>query len=245
MIQLSLKRRLSNFNLIPLPDIETGKRTEKDHGSAKFYVEESDTNTQFYDGTTQASSLPEYETWIEMGPEGEVVQKRRLVPLPKSHSDSALNDNDSECKKESRIDIFLNRTRNIFNSEKLKKSVDLFSSRRSSEERKPSWSPDSDDTNSKGTQSSGSRQRMFLSSGFTAPLKGLQEKLKEKIAERKGSQDSDLNANQRPIVSKSSFLSEIRSKFAISPMLRTKASHSLTVEEIERRKRCRTLIVEL
>jgi len=245
VIRLSSKRRLSNFNLIPLPDIETGNRTAKDQSSAKFYVEESDANTQFYDDATQASSLPEYETWIEMGPEGEVVQKRRLVPLPKSHSDSALNDNDSECKKESRIDSFLNRTRNIFNSEKLKKSVDLFSSRRSSEERKPSWTPDSDDTSSKGTRSSGSKQRTFLSSGFTAPLKGLQEKLKEKISERKGSQDSDLNANQRPISSKSSFLREIRSKLAISPMLRTKASHSLTVEEIERRKCCKTLIVEL
>ena len=247
MIQLSSKRRLSSFNGISLPDIDTGKRSEKQQPSAKLCAKESGINPKFYDdGTAQASSLPEYETWIEMGPEGEIVQKRLLAPLPKSQSDSALNDNNPECERESRIDSFLNRTRNIFNSDKLKKSVELLSGRSSaSEESKPSWSPDSDDTNSKAGKSSGGKFRSFTNAGFKAPLKELQEKIKEKISERKISQDSDVDDNMRSSSTKISFLSDIRNRFAMSPKLRKKATATLTEEEIERRNRCKTTIMYL
>ena len=248
VIQLSSKRRLSSFNGIPLPDIDTGKRIEKEQSTAKFYVKETTANSmkQFYDENTEASSLPEYETWIEMGPEGEVVQRRRLAPLPKSHSDSALNENKSESEKESRIDSILNRTRNIFKSDKLKKSIDSLSGRLSNEESKPSWSPDPEDNSM--NSNSGSKLRSITSSGLKAPLKGLQEKIKVKISERKMPQESDENANRQSSGAKVGFFSDIRNKFAMSPMMRKKTTTTtttLTVEEVERRKRCKTTIIDL
>ena len=245
--QLSSKRRLSSFNGIPLPDINSAKLTEKDQDSAKLCAKNAlpIIETRFCDDATQASSMPAYETWIEMGPDGEIVERRRRAPLPKSHSDSALHENDSDRERESRIDSILNRTRHIFNSEKLKKSVEFLSSRLTNEESKPSWTPDSDDASSRANKNNGSRLRSFASSGLKAPLRGLQEKIKVKMSERKMSQDSDVNANRRPNSSKMGFLSDIRSKFAISPILRTKAATTLSAEELERRKLCKTTIIDL
>lgn len=243
MIQLSSRRRLSSFNGVSLPDIDSGKANEREQALSRMYA---NSKTQLPDGTAQTSSLPEYETWIEMGPEGEIVQRRRLVPLPKSQSDSALNNSDPDGEKESRIESFLNRTKNIFSSDKLKKSVDLFSGRSSAnEERKASWSPDSDDRSQRINKNNGSKFRSFSNSGFKAPLKELHDRIKEKISERKVSQDSDVDENSRSYATRLGFLSDIRSRFTMSPMLRKKTADNLTDEELERRKHCKTLIIDL
>lgn len=227
--------------------MESRKRNEREQPSAKANDPAANSKKQLPDVPSQASSsLPEYETWIEMGPEGEIVQRRLLEPLPKSQSDSALNNNDQDGEKESRIESFLNRTRNIFSSDKLKKSVDSLAGRSSTcEEAKPSWSPDPDETSQKASKNSGGKFRSFPNAGFKAPLKELQEKIKEKISERKQFQDSVADEGNRPSAAKTGFLSDIRNRFAMSPVIGKKSTVTLSEEEVERRRRCKTDIIDL
>ena len=181
-----------------------------------------------------------------MGPDGEIVEKRRLEPIPKSQSDSALNIADGENENTSRIESILSRTRNIFSTDKLKKSVEFFSSKSSTTlagETKPTWSPDSDDN--KDQEAKGGKFRNFPNTGFKAPLKGLQEKLKVKVNDRLSAQNLDVDENIRRYPSKISFLSDIRNRFGPSPKSRKKMSIPLSEEEIARRQRCKTMIIDL
>lgn len=253
MIPLSSKRRLSSFVGISLPNIDAeikhnGKKISSETSSAKFYITENqsgekrDTNNEI----GQPSSLPEYETWITMGPDGEIVEKRRLEPIPKSQSDSALNIGDGENESMSRVDSILNRTRSIFRTDKLKKSVDFFSSKSSTTlttETKPTWSPDSDDKKEQEARSG--KFQNFSNTGFKAPLKGLQEKLKVKVNDRLSAQNSENDDNVRRYPSKIGFLSDIRNRFGASPKSRKKMSIPLSEEEIARRQRCKTIIIDL
>ncbi len=213
-------------------------------------IRHGDTSTKWYKNSTPESpKSPEYETWVSMEPEGEVVERRRLKPLPKSNSDSALNRNCQDSERLSKIDALVNKTKNIFNTEKLKRPFDLFTSESSppNEQSRPSWGPDSEGDNSTARQP---RFRGFTTSTFKSPLKGLQEKIKDKINERSSSCDGERvqnaeNGRTSSLSTRLRIFNEIRNRFSVSPKPSRRISVPLTEAEIERRKGCKTEIIDV
>ncbi len=200
---------------------------------------------------TVVGSCGEYETWVSMEPEGEIVERRRTKPLPKSASDPDLSSKGQDGEKSSKIDFILNKTRNIFNTEKLKKSVDLLAGNEKATETKPearpTWEPDIEVDGDDETARQ-SRFRGFTNTAFKFPLRGLQDKFKDKNNERSAPRSTEIPPdydNSRVNSGRLRILDEIRNRFASSPKLTRKIVVHLSPEEIERRRGCKTEIIDI
>lgn len=297
VVPLNSKKRLSSFRGLNLPDIDIDPTSCDSPSSIKGDLNQnkparvSPRNTgnkkkaeATLTGDDDVGSSPKFETWITMGPDGEIKERRWLEPIQKSRSDTALNEKCKDSEKLSKLDIILSKTKNIFNSDKLKKPVDEFASKVDDEAKsgssrtkstgngartksmgsnlssvasqtkatslhdnaKASWSPDQEE----GKEDPTSTGR--FSSAFKTPLKGLQEKLRVKLSEKIAvlapdtTQEEEDASRQNAASSTLKFFNDVRSRFSTSPKQpKKKLTVYLSLEEIERRARCKTQIIDL